>query len=136
MPATGRDAVAAVVSLAVARGHGGAARNTLTTIVRAAPGAADPADGAAGAGARAHPRAGAVARHAQPLRSDVLDGLLDALVDSALDEPPPWTARAAGACHRCAVACGAARWPATAAANWRQARAAAAGRRSWRCCRA
>lgn len=31
--------------------------------------------------------------HAEPLRSDVLDGLLDALVDSALEEPPPWTAR-------------------------------------------
>lgn len=31
--------------------------------------------------------------HAVPLRSDVLDGLLDALVDSALEEPPPWTVR-------------------------------------------
>lgn len=32
--------------------------------------------------------------HSQALRSDVLDGLLDALVDGPLDAPPPWTSRA------------------------------------------
>lgn len=32
--------------------------------------------------------------HPQPLRSDLLDGVLDALVDSALEEPPPWHRRA------------------------------------------
>lgn len=32
--------------------------------------------------------------HPQPLRSDLLDGVLDALVDSALEEAPPWHRRA------------------------------------------
>jgi hypothetical protein len=33
--------------------------------------------------------------HAEPLRSDVLDGLLDALSSEALTAPPPWSGRSA-----------------------------------------
>lgn len=34
--------------------------------------------------------------HPLPLRCDVLDGMLDALVDGALETPPPWTTRQPG----------------------------------------
>jgi hypothetical protein len=71
-----------------------AARNTLTTIVRALRQARQALPTAQLVQARARILGLAQLRgHAQPLRSDVLDGLLDALVDSALEEPPPWTAR-------------------------------------------
>jgi hypothetical protein len=75
-------------------GTAAAARNTLTTIVRALRQARQSLPTAQLVQARARILGLAQLRgHAQPLRSDVLDGLLDALVDSALDEPPPWTAR-------------------------------------------
>ncbi len=75
-------------------GTAGAARNTLTTIVRALRQARQALPTAQLVQARARILGLAQLRgHAQPLRSDVLDGLLDALVDSAIDEPPPWTAR-------------------------------------------
>ncbi|HWS25761.1 MAG TPA: DUF5682 family protein, partial [Xanthomonadales bacterium] len=75
-------------------GTAAAARNTLTTIVRALRQSRQSLPTAQLVQARARILGLAQLRgHAQPLRSDVLDGLLDALVDSALDEPPPWTAR-------------------------------------------
>jgi hypothetical protein len=75
-------------------GTAAAARNTLTTIVRTLRQAKQSLPTAQLVQARARILGLAQLRgHAQPLRSDVLDGLLDALVDSALDEPPPWTAR-------------------------------------------
>ena len=75
-------------------GTAAAGRRTLTSIVAALRKARQPLATAQLVQARARILGLAQLRgHAQPLRSDVLDGLLDALCDSALDEPPPWNAR-------------------------------------------
>ncbi len=75
-------------------GTAAAGMRTLTTIVGALRKARQPLPTAQLVQARARILGLAQLRgHAVPLRSDVLDGLLDALCDSALEEPPPWTAR-------------------------------------------
>jgi hypothetical protein len=71
-----------------------AGRHTLMTIVKTLRAARQPLATAQLVQSRARILGLARLRgHPLPLRSDVLDGLLDALCDSALEEPPPWTRR-------------------------------------------
>ena len=75
-------------------GTAAAGKRALTSIVAALRKARQPLATAQLVQARARILGLAQLRgHVVPLRSDVLDGLLDALCDSALDEPPPWNAR-------------------------------------------
>lgn len=77
-----------------AHGTAAAGQRTLRSIVAALRKAKQPLATAQLVQARARILGLARLRgHALPLRSDVLDGLLDALVDGALEEPPPWTSR-------------------------------------------
>lgn len=79
-----------------AHGTAAAGQRTLRSIVGALRGAKQPLATAQLVQARARILGLAQLRgHPLPLRSDVLDGMLDALVDGALEEAPPWTARRA-----------------------------------------